>query len=130
MAFHIGWVVYRRGVKHCFSLIIYEFLLIFSHLKMEKKICHMILFLCLSGIPLERYCQKNAAYSSGAFNKRKILLSSFPLCTLYPIHILKFCIHCAQFIISPGRSLFVKSSNVSNGMSDLGLLQHPRWSAL
>ena len=36
-----------------------------SSLKLEKELCHMVLFLCLFGISLGQYCRKSLAKSKG-----------------------------------------------------------------
>ena len=52
-------VVYKSAVfkKHLTVLL--------SSLKLEKELCHMVLFLCLFGISLGQYCRKSLAKSKG-----------------------------------------------------------------
>ena len=46
-------------------------MLFLSLLKLKKQLCHMSLFLCLSGILLGRYCQISLAKSRGFGKKYK-----------------------------------------------------------
>ena len=42
---------------------------VFSSCKNGEIICHMSLFLCLSGISLERHCQKKLSKARGSENR-------------------------------------------------------------